>query len=107
MKPGSLVVISKMPPEYRVCKWLPVQDEKTVYEVRKTEPCICGCGRMDVFLQEGTLGDWPPVKEIPPSAWGLEVGIPVWYVREVQPPEEVNATEIVEEAISVDNHAYA
>lgn len=96
MKVGSLVVVLKIPPinnnRLPLVKWLPIDDGNTPHVVR--EITVCGAtGKTVVMFEEGVIG-------INPSS-GLEFGINIEYVKEIQGPSEVDVEAIVEESIYV------
>ena len=87
MKPGSLVVVIRPvntggDPGV---KWVPVGDNETPYVVREIRECPTGLG---VMFEEGVIGLNPDGSE-----WGLDIKL----VREIQPPEEVSISALMEE----------
>lgn len=97
MKAGSLVVVKKLnvPADWmQLVKWLPVDDEETVYTVREiTEGVVDMGAETNAVLEEGTIGISPYD--------GREMGIKLPWLKEVQPPmsldelmEEVNSKEL-------------
>jgi hypothetical protein len=89
MKVGSLVVVKPLPPlkgeEVQYIKWIPVDDEETIYTVRG----IRGDGDTSfIGLEEGVVGYAP---------YGIELFISIVFFKEVQPPEEVAISELLEE----------
>jgi hypothetical protein len=95
MKPGSLVVVKPLGltlGQYTVnghlcvIKWLPVQDEETIYMVRTI---VEGhCDKYCVGLEEGEIGH---------TIEGYELYINVDMVREVQPPMEISVSDIIKD----------
>lgn len=94
MKEGSLVVVRKnclhpiSPSVSPFVKWLPKDDEETIYTIKLLKPVIGGTG---AILEEGVIGF---MNEI-------ELAIEVELLIELQAPGEVNVEEIVEEATMV------
>lgn len=96
MQPGSLVVV--LPYEEHIPEWLkpyltwlPRGDEKTPYIVRAIGTCK-ECPKVEtVIFEEGEMGRNPET--------GEEFGLDINYVREIQDPHEVDALELVEEAL--------
>ena len=90
MKVGSIVVVKPIPiggPLASFVKWLPIQDEKTPYMVRRYEDNA-------VTLEEGVVG----------MLGGEELLIKEEYVKEVLPPEDL--TEFIEECCCVPMEKY-
>lgn len=88
MKPGSLVVCIR-PVETGgdpAVKWLPVGDNETPYIVRQIE--TYSDGATGVMLEEGVVGY---------DTGGNEIGINIKLFREIQPPEEVSISALMEE----------
>jgi len=89
MKPGSLVVIIKQPeaPGRPSVKWLPVGDGETIYTVRSIEEDDDE-PEPGVLFEEGVIGY---------SEDGSEYGVFISFVKEIQPPEEVSISALMEE----------
>lgn len=95
MQVGSLVVVK---PIYRnrdnAIKWLPVDDESTIYVIRGIHQGISrdGIGTITtgVHFEEGVIGY---------NDNGTEICLVIDLVREVQAPGEISAQQIVEESI--------
>lgn len=91
MKIGSLVVIKTLPPVNESVrphiKWMPVQDENTIYTVRSIDKDHAGTEL--ALLEEGVLAIEPLT--------GIEYGIRTEYLREVQPPEAVSISLLMKE----------
>lgn len=84
MKPGSIVVvlpIGPTPPQYTI-KWLPKDDEKTEYVIRSIH------STNTVTFEEGVIG----------KCDNIELGLNIKFVREVQPPEEVDIQALLKES---------
>ena len=95
MKVGSLVVVKPLGcvlGNYNGIdvKWLPTDDEKTIYTVREIDPYhIAGA-----MFEEGIIGY---------DVKGIEIQVRLEYLKEVQPPissEEI--AELVEDACCVE-----
>lgn len=90
MKEGSLVVVKKLPPISPVVKawveWLPVDDENTIYTIREL---LEENGIPLARLEEGVIGINP--------INSLELAIELYILKEVQPPEEVSISTLMEE----------
>jgi hypothetical protein len=96
MKPGSLVIVKPLGLELGpsslngvlvIIKWLPIQDENTIYMVREIvegaygdQPCAA--------LEEGIIGH---------SMTGMELYININMLREVQPPMEISVSDIIKD----------
>ncbi len=93
MKVGSLVVILPYEPSAQLkqfIKWRPINDGKTIYTVRTLE----GITDQGVVFEEGIMGY---------NHLGIEIGIWIGVVKEIQPPissEEI--AELVEDACCVE-----
>ena len=77
MQIGSLVVLKKCdihPTTLPYIQWLPVMDEETVYTVRNLN-------EKAIIFEEGIIGINPFTD--------CEIGFPIEYAREVQPPQDV------------------
>lgn len=88
MKPDSLVVVLPFPKDPNIMqyvKWLPVEDEETIYTVRSIEE---ENGYERILFNEGVIGHLPNEQEI---------GLYIKFVREVQPPMDL--TEVLENTI--------
>lgn len=90
MKPGSLVVCIRQPKAngHPDVKWLPVGDGKTIYTIREIDdgPEEPEPGAM---FEEGVIGY--------NSVTGQEVGVFLSFLKEIQPPEEVSISALMEE----------
>lgn len=91
MKINSLVVIVKPLPKTTIppfIKWLPVDDGIHVYTIRdiRVDP---DTNEECVYFEEGCIG----------FCSEIEVGLEISYVREIQPPEEVDVQQLVEESL--------
>ena len=93
MKPGSIVVVKKLPPEsdFSNVKWLPVDDERTPYTLKN--PIYYNCMTFWTF-EEGYIGT---------NSDGIELGINKSFIREILPPGEIpeEIKEIIEEPVLV------
>jgi hypothetical protein len=76
MKVGSIVVVRSLSDRNHLfesyIKWLPVDDEKTPYQIR-------GILGETVIFEEGIIGHYN----------GNELGIDINWVREILPPENI------------------
>lgn len=90
MKPGSLVVVIDQPEAngHPDIKWLPVGDSETIYTVRKIEESPDE-QEPGVMFEEGFIGY--------NSFTGQEFGVFISFVKEIQPPEEVSISALMEE----------
>jgi len=96
MKPGSLVVILPFTVREEIkpyVKWLPASNTSDVYVIRELTESLGDNGRagMSVTFEEGVIGYTPKN--------GSELTLGIECVKEIQPPEENTANEIVQQAI--------
>lgn len=68
-------------------KWEPVDNEKEVYMLRDVKPCM-NTGKMTAIFEEGIIAKNPQ---------GCELGINLEYLREIDEPDELNISALMEE----------
>lgn len=90
MKVGSLVVVKPLPPAISLVVWEPKDDESTIYTIRGIVHCPVYIEDV-AFFEEGVLGY---------NTMGEELGIPLEWLREIQPPQDL--TELIEECLHME-----
>mgnify|MGYP003463092310 CR=1 FL=1 len=91
MKPGSLVVVTEPVDAtgFPGVEWLPVGDNETPYVIREIVEYPLGTA---VLFEEGVIGRDPKG----------EIALSIEIVREIQPPEEVSISALMEEVNEIE-----